>query len=90
MPASGEMAEVSGTFVDNHGHEVDMVEGALFPPCPEGQTWWWHEDLPIVKQLRWEAQRPPRPGGLRDLLRERFAKQGKSEQEIDDLLRGLH
>ncbi len=59
------MCEVAGTFIDDHGHAAQVVEGQAFPPCPSGDTWWWHEDLPIAKQMRWEAQRPPRPGGLR-------------------------
>lgn len=89
MPSSGEMCEYSGTFVDDHGHEVGMIEGALFPPCPDGRTWWWHEDLPIARQMRWEASRPPRPGGLRDLVTERMRKQGASEDEIQDALRRI-
>lgn len=90
MPATGDLVEVSGTFIDGHGHETTVSEGQTFPPCSDGDTWWWHEDLPIARQMRWEAARPPRPGGLRDLIRERLAKQGKSEGEIDELLRGLH
>ncbi len=67
-----------------------VVEGQAFPPCEDGATWWWHEDLPIAKQMRWEARRPPRPGGLRELVRERLARQGKTPEEIEELLRGLH
>lgn len=90
MPATGELVETSGTFIDGHGHETTVVEGQLFPACEDGDTWWWHEELPIAKQMRWEAQRPPRPGGLRDLIRERLTRQGRSTEEIEDRLRGLH
>lgn len=90
MPPTGELVERSGVFIDSHGHEATLIEGELFPPCEDGDTWWWHEDLPLAKQMRWEAQRPPRPGGLRDLLTERLARQGKSPEEIEELLRDLY
>lgn len=89
MPRTGEICEYSGNFVDNHGHEAQVVEGTPFPPCDSGDTWWWHEDLPIAKQMRWEATRPPRPGGLKDLVRDRMEKQGFSEAEIQEELSRL-
>ncbi|HVM35989.1 MAG TPA: hypothetical protein VM784_11675 [Actinomycetota bacterium] len=89
MPRTGELCEYSGTYVDNHLHETEVVEGVVFPPCADGDTWWWHEDLPIVKQMRYEAARAPRPGGLRDLVRERMEKQGRPRHEIEEELRRL-
>lgn len=65
MPRTNDICEMPGTFVDEHGHETAVEEGETFPECPEGQTFWWHEDLPVAKQMMWEAERPPRPGGLR-------------------------
>lgn len=64
MPKTSEPCERTGTYVDDHGHVAQVTEGAPFPPCSSGPTWWWHEDLPVAKQMRWEAERPPRPGGF--------------------------
>ncbi len=63
MPRTGEICEFGGNFIDDHLHEARVAEGSVFPSCPYGDTQWWHEDLPVAKQLRHEAQRPPRPGG---------------------------
>lgn len=90
MPKTGDMCEQAGTFIDDHGHETMMIEGQTCPPCADGDTWWWHEDLPIARQMRHEWGRPPRPGGLRDLVRERLTHQGRSEAEIEEALRNLH
>ena len=65
MPRTGELCEYGGTFIDDHRHQAQVVEGQAFPTCPSGETWWWHEDTPVAKQMMWESQRPPRPGGLR-------------------------
>jgi len=90
MPRSGDMCEQSGTFIDGHGHHVTLVSGQSCPPCEDGETWWWHEDLPIAKQMRHEWDRAPRPGGRRDLIRDRMTKQGRSEAEIEAALKDLH
>ncbi|MBA2725620.1 MAG: hypothetical protein H0U53_06490 [Actinobacteria bacterium] len=89
MPQTGDMCEQSGTFIDDHGHEVIVAHGQPFPQCEKGYTWWWHEDLPIAKQMRHEWRRPPRPGGLRDLIRDRMTKQGCSEAEIEEALKNV-
>jgi hypothetical protein len=65
MPRTGDICEHPGRFIDDHGHVTEVAEGQPFPPCEHGDTWWWHEDLPVAKQMMWEAQRPPRPGGLK-------------------------
>jgi hypothetical protein len=64
VPKTNEPCERTGTYVDDHGHVAQVTEGAPFPACSSGPTWWWHEDLPVAKQMRWEAERPPRPGGF--------------------------
>lgn len=57
VPRTGETAQRSGTYVDEHGHTVTVREGATMPACPDGDTMWWHEDLPVAKHMVWEAQR---------------------------------
>jgi hypothetical protein len=57
VPKTGDACERNATYVDEHGHEVLVSEGALFPPCEEGDTWWWHEELPVAVHMRWEAAR---------------------------------
>lgn len=64
MPRTRDICEMPGRFIDDHGHEIRVEMGQSFPPCAYGETWWWHEDTPVAKQMEWEAHRPPRPGGL--------------------------
>ena len=66
MPRSGDRCETPGNFIDEHGHNIHMARDERFPTCPSGKTWWWHEDLPVAKHLRWSLERnssrAPRPG----------------------------
>ncbi len=57
MPATGSRAELDGTYVDEHGCTVAMRTNDQFPPCQRGDTFWWHEDLPVAKHMIWEAER---------------------------------
>ncbi|MBW3562830.1 MAG: hypothetical protein KY437_10080 [Actinobacteria bacterium] len=57
LPGTGSRAELEGTYVDEHGCTVALTSGQEFPPCPEGETFWWHEDLPVAKHMVWEAER---------------------------------
>ena len=57
MPKTGDPCDSKGTYVDEHGHEVAVKDGETFPPCPDGETWWWHADLPVAVHMKWQAAR---------------------------------
>jgi len=66
MPRTGDRCEYPGNFIDEHGHSARVAKEERFPTCPDGTTWWWHEDLPVAKHLRLSLEklgaRAPRPG----------------------------
>lgn len=57
MPKTGDPCEGNGTYIDEHGHEVAVSSGERFPECADGDTWWWHEQLPVAVHMRWQAAR---------------------------------